>query len=112
MILFFKGCGKTLFTVGVAKKLLKKDINKLTWLFGNAEKLEKEKLGGTFIGPRKEMVTPWSTNAVEITKNMGIKGISRIEEFRKTSGKPEWDPMLQALYHGLDQHLFTIDRPP
>ncbi len=112
MILFFKGSGKTLFTVGVAKKLLKKDINKLTWLFGNAEKLEKEKLGGTFIGPRKEMVTPWSTNAVEITQNMGIKGIRRIEEFHKAGPKPLWDPMLQSLYKGLDQDIFTIDRQP
>src|SRR4030043_772395 len=112
MILFFKGSGKTLFTVGVAKKLLKKDINKLTWLFGNAEKLEKEKLGGTFIGPRKEMITPWSTNAVEITQNMGIKGITRIEEFRRAGSKPYWDPMLQSLYKNLDQDIFTTDRLP
>jgi phosphoribosylformylglycinamidine synthase len=30
------------------------------------------------------MITPWSTNAVEITQNMGIEGIIRIEEFEKS----------------------------
>ncbi len=112
MILFFKGSGKTLFAVGVAKKLLKKDINKLIWLFGDAEKLDIEKLEGMYLGPRKEMVTPWSTNAVEITQNMGITGIKRIEEFHPASKKTEWDPMLQSLYKRLDQDIFTIDRLP
>ncbi len=112
MILFFKGSGKTLFAVGVAKKLLKKDINKLIWLFSNAAKLDVEKLKGMYLGPRKEMVTPWSTNAVEITQNMGISGIMRIEEFHPASKNTEWDPMLQSLYKGLDQDIFTIDRLP
>ncbi len=62
--------------------------------------------------PGKEMITPWSTNAVEITQNMGISGIIRIEEFHHAASKPEWDPMLQALYKGLDQHIFTIDKEP
>ena len=56
-------------------------MEKLIWLFGNAAFIGKDKLEGTFIGPRKEMITPWSTNAVEITQNMGIKDIKRIEEF-------------------------------
>jgi len=112
MILFFKSSGKTIFAVGTGTKLQKKDIEKLKWLFGNAEKLEKEKLAGTYIGPRKEMITPWSTNAVEITQTMGIKGISRIEEFHPAGKKPLWDPMLQSRYKGLDQHIFTIDRLP
>ena len=68
---------------------------------------------GTFVGPRKEMITPWSTNAVEIAENMGIPGISRIEEFFMVPGKDaSYDPMLQAMYEGLDQQLFTIDREP
>jgi len=112
MILFFKSSGKTIFAAGVNTKLQKKDIDKLEWLFGNAGILEKEKLAGTFIGPRKEMITPWSTNAVEITQTMGIKGISRIEEFHPAGKKPQWDPMLQSRYKGLDQHIFTIDRLP
>jgi phosphoribosylformylglycinamidine synthase len=112
MILFFKSPDKTIFAVGTTVKLLKTDINKLIWLFGNAVKIEKEKLNGTFTGPRKEMITPWSTNAVEITQNMGIKGISRIEEFHHAGTKPVWDPMLQSLYKGLDQDIYTIDKLP
>jgi phosphoribosylformylglycinamidine synthase len=112
MILFFKGSDKTIFAAGITKKLLKKDIDKLEWLFSNAAKLDSETVKGTFIGPRKEMITPWSTNAVEITQNMGIKGITRIEEFKNTGTKPSWDPMLQSLYKGLDQHIFKIDRLP
>ena len=112
MILFFEGSKKNIFAAGTAGKCGKQDIAKLTWLFGEARLLDDKELKGNFIGPRKEMITPWSTNAVEMTQNMGIKGINRIEEFYKASGKPVWDPMLQALYNGLDQELFTIGRPP
>ena len=34
---------------------------------------------GCFVGTRREMITPWSTNAVEITQNMGLEGAGRIE---------------------------------
>lgn len=112
MILFFKRPDKKLFAVGITGKLPKKDIEKLTWLFANAACLDAEKLHGIFIGPRKEMITPWSTNAVEIAQNMGISGITRIEEFHHVSKTTAWDPMLQSQYHGLDQHIFTIDRTP
>ncbi len=112
MILFFEGHGKIIFAAGISRKLPQKDIDKLLWLFGNSVHLGTETIGGTFIGPRKEMITPWSTNAVEITQNMGIKGITRIEEFHHAGKKTEWDPMLQSQYHGLDQHIFTIDRIP
>lgn len=89
------------------------DLEKLTWLFGNASYLETDRVSGTFIGPRKEMISPWSTNAVEITQNMGIKGILRIEEFVKAEGDAhEFDPMIQHLYEKLDQELFTIEIEP
>lgn len=89
------------------------DVSKLEWLFSNAKKVNSSRLDGFFIGPRREMITPWSTNAVEITQNMGIDGILRIEEFTKTeSEKTPFDPMLQAFYKGLDQHIFTIDKQP
>ena len=75
--------------------------------------IRKDKLKGTFIGPRKEMITPWSTNAVEITQNMGIGNIKRIEEFHVSGSKnPHYDPMLQSVYKGLDQNIFTIDKQP
>ena len=113
MILFFEGNTQILFAVGTTDKIPQKDIEKLSWLFGEANLLPDTKIEGLFIGPRKEMITPWSTNAVEITQNMGITGIKRIEEFHITvSKKPDFDPMLQALYKGLDQTIFTIDKLP
>jgi phosphoribosylformylglycinamidine synthase len=112
MILFFETATKNIIATGTTEKLPEKEIEKLIWLFGNAVLINKTKIGGSFIGPRKEMITPWSTNAVEITQNMGISGVTRIEEFHKAPKKPAWDPMLQALYSNLDQHLFTIDHLP
>ena len=59
------------------------------------------------------MITPWSTNAVEITQNMGIAEYKRIEEFHASASEnPHYDPMLQSLYNGLDQNIFTIDKQP
>ncbi len=86
-------------------------IEKLEWLL-NGSIILTEKLKGIFIGPRKEMITPWSTNAVEITQNMGIEGISRIEEFFEADEESPFDPMLQRKYKDLDQNIFTIDKEP
>ena len=89
------------------------DIDKLIWLFGEAIHLGSVEIHGTYIGPRKEMTSPWSTNAVEITQNMGIKGILRIEEFTETKEvSPTYDPMIQHQYETLDQELFTVDIEP
>ena len=74
--------------------------------------IRADQLGGQFVGPRKEMITPWSTNAVEITQNMGISGIIRIEEFIDGNAQSSFDPMLQAFYKGLTQSLFTINHQP
>jgi phosphoribosylformylglycinamidine synthase len=113
MILFFKTPQKTFIALNSINDLSKEDVGKLIWLFGNAEKIDNEVLNGWFVGPRKEMLTPWSTNAVEITQNMGISGILRIEEYVEVSGSDAgFDPMLKALYHNLDQHIFTIDKTP
>ncbi|MBI5009482.1 MAG: phosphoribosylformylglycinamidine synthase, partial [Bacteroidia bacterium] len=113
MILFFECDSKNIIAADTTTSLAKNDIDKLVWLFGNAAFTGKQQIDGTFIGPRKEMVTPWSTNAVEITQNMGISGITRIEEFHAAGSKnPHYDPMLQALYRSLDQRIFTIDRKP
>jgi len=113
MILFFECISKNLIAAGTSGKLTDKDIEKLSWLFGNATPLINNHVDGIFIGPRKEMITPWSTNAVEITQNMGIEGIKRIEEFHVApSGKAHFDPMLQSLYKNLDQNIFTINKQP
>jgi phosphoribosylformylglycinamidine synthase len=113
MILFFECISKNLIAAGTSGKLSDKDIEKLSWLFGDATPMFNDHIAGVFIGPRKEMITPWSTNAVEITQNMGIEGIKRIEEFHiSPAGIPHFDPMLQSLYNGLDQGIFTIDKQP
>jgi phosphoribosylformylglycinamidine synthase len=109
MILFFENGQGNIIAAGTGRIPDRKDTDKLKWLFGNAALIEKERIEGVFIGPRKEMITPWSTNAVEITQNMGIEGISRIEEYFPSAGKkPAYDPMLQAVYRSLDQEIFTI----
>jgi phosphoribosylformylglycinamidine synthase len=113
MILFFEGKTKIIFAVGTTENLPDKEIEKLIWLFGEASVIIQDTIEGIYIGPRKEMITPWSTNAVEITQNMGIKGIKRIEEFHAAdSKKPHYDKMLQSLYEGLDQTIFTIEKLP
>ncbi len=88
------------------------EVERLEWLFSGARLVEGESVEGTFIGPRREMITPWSTNAVEITQNMGIGGIRRIEEFVRVVGEAGYDPMLNRRYDGLDQEIFTITREP
>ena len=112
MILFFKDQEESIYAVGIESQPAINDIDKLKWLFGEASFLGAETVEGNFIGPRKEMVTPWSTNAVEITQNMGIKNITRIEKFSSSCDDSSWDPMLQSLYKGLGQLIFTIDRKP
>jgi phosphoribosylformylglycinamidine synthase len=113
MILFFRSSANVIFAVGTNQSLQIADIQKLVWLFSDAKPLTNGNLSGNFVGPRKEMVTPWSTNAVEITQTMGISGIERIEEFFEVTGnETSYDRMLQHLYHGLDQDLFTIHHTP
>jgi phosphoribosylformylglycinamidine synthase len=113
MILFFEGKTGNIISAGTIEKLPTTEIEKLIWLFDDAKPILKERIEGTFTGPRKEMITPWSTNAVEITQNMGITGLTRIEEFHPSKvKKPHFDPMLQSLYNGLDQSIFTIEKKP
>ncbi|HEY9551608.1 MAG TPA: phosphoribosylformylglycinamidine synthase, partial [Prevotella sp.] len=89
------------------------EISKLCWLYGDASYLEAETLEGFYVGPRREMVTPWSTNAVEITQNMNLSGILRIEEyFPVASETADHDPMLQRMYKGLNQMIFTVSHEP
>ncbi len=113
MILFFKCATGNFIAVGTVSELPQRDIEKLKWLFGEADPVNEPGIEGTFVGPRKEMITPWSTNAVEITQNMGITGIKRIEEFFPAkSANPEYDRMLQSVYVNPDQQVFAIDRKP
>jgi phosphoribosylformylglycinamidine synthase len=113
MILFFKTPQQSVIATEVDHQLNTQEIDELCWLYGGATLEQAEKLEGNFVGPRREMVTPWSTNAVEITQNMNLSGISRIEEyFAVSSEDAEHDPMLQRMYKGLDQNIFTINIKP
>jgi len=113
MIIFFRSKTNKIYAVGSAQPFQNVDIQKLTWLFSGAEATSDKELKGFFVGPRKEMITPWSTNAVEITQTMGINGIERIEEFDVVQDAyAKHDKMLQVLYTNLDQDIFTIHHTP
>ncbi|WP_395632832.1 phosphoribosylformylglycinamidine synthase [Flavobacterium sp.] len=113
MIHFFGNESTTVFAVQTQNELSAENISKLNWLFGNAHKIEKSVLTDFFVGPRAAMITPWSTNAVEITQNMGIEGIIRIEEFEKVSESfTDFDPMLSQKYSELNQTIFSVNIQP
>ena len=113
MIFFFKTSQNSVIATQVDHQLTQKEVQELCWLYGNAEPVDAQTMEGFFVGPRREMVTPWSTNAVEITQNMGLRGISRIEEYWAVASKDaEHDEMLQRMYEGLNQDIFTINIKP
>ena len=113
MILFFEGNAKQIYAVKVSKPLTDIEIEKLEWLICKGKILQKNLVSGIFIGPRVEMITPWSTNAVEITQNMGINGIGRIEEFIRVESKNHYhDGMLKMVYENLTQEIFSVTRHP
>ena len=113
MILFFRTPQQSVIATAVDHQLTQDEINELCWLYGDAKRIEADSIDGFFVGPRREMITPWSTNAVEITQNMSLHGISRIEEYFPASSKDaDHDPMLQRMYEGLDQDIFTVNHQP
>ena len=113
MILFFRTPSKSVIATQVDHQLNNDEIKELCWLYGDAALEQAEKLEGYFVGPRREMITPWSTNAVEITQNMSLSGISRIEEyFPVDSADADHDPMLQRMYNGIGQDVFTVNHSP
>ncbi len=113
MILFFKTQKEHVIATQIDHHPNPDEISKLSWLYGEATPLDAKELKGYYVGPRREMITPWSTNAVEITQNMSLSGISRIEEYFPVSSKDaEHDPMLQRMYDGLNQDVFTVNHAP
>ena len=112
-ISFFRTPGGSVIATEADHRLHAEEIEKLCWLYGGATVETEDGLKGCFVGPRREMITPWSTNAVEITQNMSLSGISRIEEYFPVKDEhAEHDPMLQRMYKGLDQNIFTVDIQP
>ena len=111
MIKFFQTTGSIIATA-FDHNPSAEELSALEWLYEGKQIMQTE-LDGFFVGPRREMITPWSTNAVEITQNMSLSGIVRIEEYFKVkSEEADYDPMLQRMYKGLDQKIFDIDIKP
>lgn len=111
-MIYFFGKDATVFAVQAAETLTESDVSKLNWLFGDTSYLAQPTISKHFIGPRASMVTPWSTNAVEMTQNMGIAGVRRIEEFAIANENNGFDPMLFQLYKELNQDIFTVNITP
>ena len=112
MICFFGDTTQHIFALQIQTSIDADVISKLSWLFGEQPYLQNTKIEGVYAGPRVSMVTPWSTNAVEITQNMGIEGIVRIEQFTLLAADETIDPMTSERFDGLDQNLFRIDMKP
>ncbi|RCL67095.1 MAG: phosphoribosylformylglycinamidine synthase [Cryomorphaceae bacterium] len=112
MVLFFKDKFNVVFAVESTNPPTESEIIKQEWLY-KAKKLNLTEIKSCYIGPKKTMVSPWSTNAVEITQNMGIEGIERIEKFRlKESLDNDYDPMIFEEYSNLNQDLFKVSITP
>ena len=113
IIHFFGNQTQKVFAVQSQNELSAEVISKLSWLFGGTPKLENYALKDCFVGARASMISPWSTNAVEIIQNMGISGIIRIEEFIKSDKNTfKFDTMRHQQYDGLNQEIFTVNRQP
>lgn len=112
MVIFFKKGTALIYAVESDHRFDDSEKEKLSWLLSGATPLAGTSVKGHFIGPRKEMITPWSTNAVEITQNMGLAGITRIEQFLRADTDAPFDRMLFRAYDGLNSRVFATDKKP
>ncbi len=112
MIIFFKTPNNSIIAVESTDMLSAETIEKLNWLFGNSAVVDERELVGAFVGPRKELISPWSTIAVEITQNMGIDNITRIEEYAVVEADAGYDPFVSQMFTQLNQDLFLSDQEP
>ena len=112
MIYFFGNVSSNVFAVEAKEKLKASSLDKLEWLFSGESLISRKMIKGVFIGPRSTMVTPWSTNAVEMSQNMGISGVSRIENFISKGKGDKFDKMLSKEYSVLDQNIFDVNIKP
>ena len=112
MIQFFGDAATKVFVVQCSQTLSPENREKLSWLFGEAPLLEQKQIEGFFYGPRATMITPWSTNAVEIAQNMGINEVTRIEEYLSKNTVGTIDPMLVVEFNTLNQSIFSVAIAP
>ena len=106
MIHFFGDVKSKIYVVQSNSSFSSMDYKKLNWLFDGAPLINSSTISAIYLGPHASMISPWSTNAVEITQNMGIMDIVRIEEFRAKSSVSSFDPMLLSIYEELNQKVF------
>ncbi len=106
MIHFFGLVQEEIFAVETTQTLSAEAEEKLQWLFGDLPSIPAQNLSGGFYGPRATMITPWSTNAVEITQNMGIEGITRIEKYIPETKTDVVDYMLVQRFEALNESIF------
>ena len=111
MILFFGDPESKVFALETNDELDNFSIEKLNWVL-NAPFLNKQTIEKSFIGPKSTMISPWSTNAVEIINNMGILSIVRIEEFLCIKANQTFDVMIQDKYKDLNQDIFKSYKAP
>ncbi len=107
MVLFFKDKNELIYAVDSVEGLDSKNISKLEWLFVATYLKDCKVVPNKYLGPKKTMISPWSTNAVEITQNMAVNSLKRIEVFELLkSNSKKFDPMLFEIYSQLDQEIF------
>ena len=111
MILFFGNPKLKVFAVEISERLSIESSKKLSWVL-DSKIIEVEEITEKFIGPKSSMITPWSTNAVEITRNMGLKYINRIEVFVSYLISTEYDRMIHEEYKTLNQNIFKKNHIP
>lgn len=114
MIHFFGNAKNKVYAVQTSRPLDSEQVEKLKWLFGNQPLLSESAItpsgAAHFLGMRAAMISPWSTGAVEITQNMNIEGILRIEEYQNENHSDfSFDPLLHEKFSKLDQTLFKTD---
>ena len=88
---------------------------RITWVIDLPVEETPLPLRGSFVGPRREMVTPWSTNATDIIESMGVRGVKRVEVFRRIAdgdGVPSFDPMLEQVYRDLYADSLEVTKAP
>ena len=112
MICFFGDPKQHLYVVQKELPISEEDQKKLEWLFNGYPLLRKSFVQAALVGPRVSMITPWSTNAVEICRNMGINDIIRIEQFWAEEQMNGFDTMIHQRFKELDQHIFENKRKP
>ena len=68
MILFFKTQKETVIATAVNHQLNDDETAKLAWLYGDATLMPTQELEGFYVGPRREMVTPWRQMPLRLHK--------------------------------------------